>query len=236
MNDQKAQPQRRAGDGTLIVHSVFLTIQGEGPFAGEPAVFVRLSDCNLECPMCDTDYTSVREKLTVRSLYDRIVAVGDRGEPSPRGRLVVLTGGEPFRQEVGPLVSYLAKHGFRVQVETNGTLFVPGPWSDHAVTIVVSPKVPKVNEKTASYARAYKYVAGADDLDPDDGLPRGVLGAWHGKPVARPPRGFSGQVFLQPTDAKNEDVNRKNRDAVLESCLRHGYTMSLQLHKIIGVD
>lgn len=46
-------------DGTLIVTSIFLTIQGEGPFAGEPALFLRLKGCNLQCSFCFVGNTPI---------------------------------------------------------------------------------------------------------------------------------------------------------------------------------
>ena len=63
MNQQAPEKQQLRGDGLLAVHSIFYTIQGEGPFAGETAVFVRLAGCNLQCPLCDTDYTSDRRMV-----------------------------------------------------------------------------------------------------------------------------------------------------------------------------
>ena len=49
---------------SLQVNSIFYTIQGEGPFAGRPAIFIRLAGCNLQCPGCDTEYTK-RQTMTV---------------------------------------------------------------------------------------------------------------------------------------------------------------------------
>lgn len=234
MNNQPIQHQSLSGDGSVVVHSIWETIQGEGPFAGERAIFIRLAGCNLDCPLCDTDYTSRGVAYSLKEVKDTVVAFG----PQPyRGRLIVITGGEPFRQNIGPLTRKLLAHGYRVQIETNGTLYVPGPWEDKTVTIVVSPKTPKINERIASYAGAFKYVGGAHDLDPEDGLPKGVLGRWDaGYKVARPPSSFAGPVYLQPLDQKNEEMNKANRDAVLASCLRHGHILCLQLHKIVGVD
>lgn len=47
-------PRRRESGGLLQVQDVFYTIQGEGPFAGRTAVFIRLTGCNLRCWFCDT--------------------------------------------------------------------------------------------------------------------------------------------------------------------------------------
>lgn len=44
----------KARGDQLFVTSVFFTLQGEGPYRGEPAVFVRLAKCNLACSWCDT--------------------------------------------------------------------------------------------------------------------------------------------------------------------------------------
>jgi 7-carboxy-7-deazaguanine synthase len=233
MNEQKPQSQSLSGDGSLVVHSIFPTIQGEGPFAGSPAIFIRLAGCNLDCPLCDTEYTAKAVTYSLKQLKD---AVAEFGPMPPRGRLIVITGGEPFRQNIGPAVRKLLAHGYKVQIETNGTLYSPGPWEDPSVTIVVSPKVPKINERIASYARAYKYVACANDIV-EDGLPTAILGRWDGGlRVARPPSSYTGRIYLQPADVKNETLNKTNLDAVVASCLRHGHFLCLQLHKIVGVE
>ena len=65
-----------AGD-KLFVTSIFYTLQGEGPYRGEPAVFVRLAKCNLACTFCDT-YFDGGDWLTFEQLDQRIeTAVND---------------------------------------------------------------------------------------------------------------------------------------------------------------
>lgn len=72
------------------------TFQGEGPSAGTPAVFIRLSRCNLACSWCDTKYTWDWAHYDPRKESARL-GVTDLAEWAlslPPG-LVVITGGEP---------------------------------------------------------------------------------------------------------------------------------------------
>jgi len=65
INQQKPEP-RAKGDGSILdFHSMFFTIQGEGPFAGHRSIFVRLAGCNLQCPGCDTEYTQGRSVVGI---------------------------------------------------------------------------------------------------------------------------------------------------------------------------
>ncbi len=125
------------GDGTLLaVQKIFATIQGEGPYVGMASVFVRLGGCNLACTFCDTEF----ESFAAVSLFDIIKQVDElsRNERRERTRgLVVITGGEPMRQNIEPLCEALVEVGFAVQIETNGTLYREFPAS---VSIVCSPK------------------------------------------------------------------------------------------------
>lgn len=245
--NEQAPEKRVQGDGfTLAVNSVFHTIQGEGPFAGTPAVFIRLAGCNLQCPLCDTEYT-LRDDYSV----DDIVAAVRGATPYwPQGRsralpepyraptnLVVITGGEPFRQPIGRLAMRLLREGYRVQVETNGTLFQPAfPYVDDNVTIVCSPKAGQVHRELLPWVAAWKYVAAADNIDPADGLPTHALEHPNSGRLFRPPPGHSAPVYLQPVDEKNTQANAANMAAVRDACLEHGHRLCLQLHKIIGVD
>jgi organic radical activating enzyme len=212
MNQQKPEQVWMDPDGRLAVREVFRSIQGEGPDAGEPAVFVRLAGCNLCCPWCDTDYTSERTIYRPGELVELIDQQGSG--------MVVLTGGEPFRQNIVPLIVALSI-SWRVQIETNGSLPFFGPVSK--VSVICSPKTSKLGAGMAERVDALKYVGKAGMLDPDDGLPIGL---------ARVP---GVPVFLQPMDEGNEANNRANLEAVIDSCLEHGYRLSIQLHKLVGM-
>ena len=223
-------------DGTTLdVHSIFLTIQGEGPFTGRAAVFIRLAGCNLACPGCDTEYTQGRQQTDVKQILRKVQALAGYDKTSPD--LVVITGGEPFRQNLLPLVSALLYDNYSVQIETNGTLapLIPQEnpyfWGD--VVIVCSPKAGKVNSWVERNASCYKYVLSHDSVDPEDGLPILALGHSANPRVARPPQDML--VYLQPMDAQDLAENKKNIDACVVSCLKYNYLFQLQVHKYIGV-
>lgn len=103
-------------EGLLRVNEIFYSLQGEGHFTGTPAVFVRLSGCNLRCPFCDTDHHA-----SVGMTYAEVVA---RVTDFP-SRHVVVTGGEPSMQLTDGFIDALHAAGCFVQVETNGTLPLP---------------------------------------------------------------------------------------------------------------
>lgn len=147
------------------VKHVWRTLQGEGAWAGRPAVFVRFVGCNLwsgyaedrvrdaersgaTCPLwCDTAFTKEGSaRYTAEALADRIAEVGGAGPNAVR--FVVLTGGEPLLQADAALIAALHARGFEVAVETNGTVrladafttddgsLLPPDW------VVCSPKLP----------------------------------------------------------------------------------------------
>jgi 7-carboxy-7-deazaguanine synthase len=231
INIQPIEKQDKGDGQTLSVHSVFYTIQGEGPFTGYPAIFIRLAGCNLQCPGCDTQYTTGRETLTVQE----IIARAERTIPNQLGwmPLIVITGGEPFRQNLVPLVLNLKRY-YVVQIETNGTLGIDNPDAFRHVHIVCSPKAGKVHYSIVSHANCFKYVLHHGSVCPEDGLPILALNHSASPKVFRPPVGTP--VYLQPMDCQNERVNRLNLEAVLASCLKFGYILQLQTHKLIGVE
>lgn len=210
----------------LDVHSVFATIQGEGPFVGMPAVFVRLAGCNLQCPFCDTEYTTGRHRLSAVDLAAQVQA-----QANATTRLVVITGGEPLRQRIHHVVKLLKDLGFLVQIETNGTL-TPFWIAPLGVSIVVSPKTGFVHPAIWEHAAAVKYVLSAGAIDPRDGLPTYVLGHSANPRVARPPSDWSGAIYVQPAD---DEHYTQNLAAAIASVGRHGYRLSLQTHKLIGL-
>lgn len=229
VNEQPIEKKSYSDDFTLQIKEIFPTVQGEGPFTGHRAVFVRLTGCNLQCPGCDTDYTSVRDVMTPSEIVNNV------RELMPQGALVVITGGEPFRQNITPLCRLLILNGYAIQVETNGTL-PPPPSMPSSVVVVCSPKAGKINRTTASIAHAFKYVMAADSMDVEDGLPTLAL-AHSAKPrVARPPEGNTRPVYLQPMDSKEDHINWSNLQACVESCMEYGHILQLQVHKIIDME
>lgn len=232
MNINNQQPEQRilSPDGALQLHHVFPTIQGEGPFAGCPAIFVRLAGCNIQCPFCDTDYTSRREVIYPSELLFKVLEFTHTNRPLP---LVVITGGEPFRQNLTLFVTLLLDMKFRVQIETNGTLYLDDFPFDRA-TVVCSPKTPKINADMAYRVHAFKYVVQAGRLDMNDGLPQSTLGAAHA--VAKPPVGSKAQIFVQPLDEQDTKKNQANTDAAVQSCLRFGHRLCIQTHKLCNLE
>jgi 7-carboxy-7-deazaguanine synthase len=112
----------------LKLSEVFQSIQGEGPSAGEPALFVRLALCNLSCAWCDTkytwDWTAYAYAKEVRLVAIDALAARISGSGARR---VILTGGEPLVQQraLSLLVASLPTE-LVIEIETNGTL-APGP-------------------------------------------------------------------------------------------------------------
>lgn len=231
INIQPIQKIDLQADHSLQIHGIFPTIQGEGPLTGHPATFIRFAGCNLRCPGCDTVYTGP----TVRKMSpEAILAEVRKLHPGPR--LVVITGGEPFRQSLGLLTQLLEDEGYQIQIETNGTLPVPAGIAA-STWIVVSPKTGRVHQSVADVAVAWKYVLSEDSVSEDDGLPLLALHHTAAPRVARPPTGFPiGAIYVQPFDCGDEWGNGGNLKACIASCLKHGYTLQLQLHKILGIE
>lgn len=224
--------------GCLDFHSMFFTLQGEGPFAGDRSIFIRLAGCNLQCPGCDTEYTDGRITMMPAAIVAKVQAMCHEHEI--KETLIVITGGEPLRQNIAPLLFGLLEHGHHIQIETNGVLPVPDELelyiTHQAVDLVVSPKTSRVHERTARLATAFKYVLRQGDIDVDDGLPTRALGHKATPRVARPPKGFRGVVYINPMDEQDTVLTRDNHDACAASALMHGHRMGVQLHKILNLE
>jgi organic radical activating enzyme len=126
----------------MRVSEVFVSVQGEGPSLGRPAVFLRLSGCNLSCTWCDTKYAWYGgEELSVDVVAKRVLDLLRRY----RGvSLLVVTGGEPLLQseELAELLARLRREVpyLEVEVETNGTVD-PRAVIDYVDRLIVSPKL-----------------------------------------------------------------------------------------------
>ncbi|MFY0580462.1 7-carboxy-7-deazaguanine synthase QueE [Cystobacter fuscus] len=227
-----SNPRRRqeVSDGQqLWVQEAFYTLQGEGPFSGQPAVFVRMSGCNLCCFWCDTEF----ESSTWCPSLDELVARVESLRPLVCD-LVVITGGEPLRQNIAPFVEQLLERGLRVQIETSGSLFLNLP--EHPrLFIICSPKTPRLHPLLVPRISAFKYVLAAREVAGEDGLP--VMSTQ--KPgtlvrLARPPPSIP--VFVMPRDDREPERNRANLRECTRVALSFGYTLSLQTHKLLEIS
>jgi organic radical activating enzyme len=164
-----------------------------------------------------------------------------------QGGLVVITGGEPFRQNIAWLVYELVQaDDYTVQVETNGTAPPPKNFDlvcsldftiRRACFVVCSPKTPKIHPRLEPLVAAYKYVLSPGALSHTDGLPVEVLGnAGFKEPTHRPPKHFAGPIYVQPCDFHHPALNEHSRDTAVGVVMRHGYILQLQIHKLINME
>lgn len=209
---------------TYSVKEIFYTLQGEGANAGHPAVFCRFAGCNLwsgreedrdsaVCRFCDTDFvgtdgTAGGKYTTAQALAQ---AIADHWPvPAHTHRLVVLTGGEPLLQLDTPLIDALHQHGFRIAVESNGTV-LPPPGIDW---LCVSPKLG--SEMVVQAGQELKLVY------PQTG----------GDPAQFAHLAFD-NFYLQPMDGPQQAANTQGAIAY---CHAHPqWKLSLQTHKMIGI-
>lgn len=206
------------------VKEIFHTLQGEGAQAGSAAVFLRFAGCNLwsgreadradaVCKFCDTDF--VGTDGLGGGKFDSAEALANAVESAwppkdPRKRLVVCTGGEPLLQLDPPAIDALHARGFRIAVETNGTLAAPAgiDW------ICVSPK------STAPLAQE-----SGDELK--------LVYPQHDAPPDRFASLAFTHHFLQPMDGPSRE---RATEAAVAYCKAHPqWRLSLQTHKMIGI-
>jgi len=208
---------------SYAVKECFLTLQGEGVQAGSRAVFLRFAGCNLwsgreqdrataQCTFCDTDFVGTDGEgggkfSSADELADRVEQLwGDGAER----RLVVITGGEPMLQLDAELVEALHKRGFRVAMESNGTL-AAAPALDW---ICISPKAG--TDVVQREGNELKLVWPQAGIDPAE------LESW----------AFD-HFLVQPMDCAD-------REAAIEAAIRLAmerpkWRLTIQAHKVIGL-
>jgi 7-carboxy-7-deazaguanine synthase len=225
-------------DGRLNVHSIFYTIQGEGPDAGRPALFIRLAGCNLRCWFCDTDFEKGTE-YSVLDLMDKVATIARNS----RCGLVVITGGEPLLQNIVPLVKSCNSLGIACSVETAGTLFYPELAEVFSATrsigdnlIVCSPKTPKISDELEGLVGAWKYIIKAGDVD-FSGLPVGSTQVKDGhKAPLFLPSNVAVPIYVQAMDEQDVMLNNANLQEAAQSAMRHGYRLGVQIHKLANLE
>ncbi len=218
-------PKRPAISGNgeeLEIQSVFKTLQGEGPFAGYPAIFIRLGGCNLACSFCDTEFENFIT-YQIDTLLNEVQRLANNII-----KLVVITGGEPLRQPIELLCKQLLKLSYIVQIETNGTFYRALP---QEVNIVCSPKVSA--NKSGGYAQIridlLPHIAAIKFLVAKN-LPQYNEVAEIGQSLYNIP------VYVQPIDQNDDKLNKDNLELAMKIALEKNYRLSIQLHKILGIE
>lgn len=208
---------------SYAVKECFLTLQGEGVQAGSRAVFLRFAGCNLwsgreqdrasaQCRFCDTDFVGTDGEgggkfAGAEELAEHVERTWGGGEER---RLVVITGGEPMLQLDERLVDALHARGFRVAVETNGTL----PATPGIDWICVSPKAG--TEVVQRRGDELKLVW------PQEGIEPGELEGWQFE-----------HFLVQPMDCERREAAV---DAAIKLAMnRPKWRLSLQAHKLVGL-
>ena len=208
---------------TYAVKEIFLTLQGEGVQAGSRAVFLRFAGCNLwsgreadrasaVCRFCDTDFVGTDgpgggKFVDAAALAERVAAAWGAGEA---GRLVVITGGEPMLQLDEALLDALHGRGFRVAMESNGTISaLPGiDW------LCISPKAGSVVVQRSG-----------DELKlvwPQEGIDLDAIEQWD----------FD-HFLIQPMDGPDRAAAVDAAIALVMA--RPKWRLTLQAHKLVGL-
>jgi 7-carboxy-7-deazaguanine synthase (Cx14CxxC type) len=208
---------------SYAVKEIFKTLQGEGAQAGKAAVFCRFSGCNLwsgreadrassACTFCDTDFVGMDGPGGGRfkDAYTLGQAIEEAWNSEKRPALVVFTGGEPLLQVDRALIDEVHRRGFRIALETNGTLRAP----DGIDWICVSPKADQPLAQTSGQELKLVFPQLLADPKKFEGL------------------AFD-NFFLQPMDGP---ALRDNTEAAVAYCLAEPkWRLSLQSHKMIGI-
>lgn len=219
----------------LLINEIFYTIQGEGPDAGSPAVFVRLSKCNLRCYFCDTEFETGQD-IELSAILDRVLSLAK----PVKCDLVVITGGEPLLQNIVPLVKLLNDFGLACSVETAGTMYYPNLTqvfdamrNKNGNLIVCSPKTPKVHPQIEQLVGAWKYVIKAGETD--GGVPAGSTQRPGEISRAFKPEHPAVPIYVQPMDEGDDAANKANLEWAVDVAMQNGWRLGVQIHKIAGL-
>jgi len=156
-------------EASLLVHEIYLSIQGESTYVGLPCIFIRLTGCDLRCSYCDTAYAfKGGKRMNVSLVLEEVNAMAERFARDPahdgcRLPLVEITGGEPMLQRSTPaLMAQLCDAGYRVLLETSGAHDVSSV--DERVIRIVDLKCPSSGESERMVWENLDHLRGKDEL------------------------------------------------------------------------
>lgn len=230
----------------MRVKEIFATVQGEGSKAGVPAVFVRLTGCNLwsgnfnnrigsgECAKwCDTDFFRGEKKST-----PELISEIEKLTNGWYNKTVVITGGEPTLQlrkrENYEFILTLITLKYTVCIETNGTFsFEECPLLETLYYykkghITVSPKALQKNIDNGN-------ASDISHLKLREGTDLKVIVPTHFDLKELKDKTDFTNYYVQPMDNQDGNIGNNNLNLALELANKYGYKLSVQTHKLIGL-
>lgn len=196
---------------TYPVMEHFYTLQGEGLHTGKAAYFIRLGGCDVGCVWCDVkDSWDASKHLAMSSAEIVDLAI------EYRGRIAVITGGEPAMYDLSSLCDELHALNFKTHIETSGAY----PLTGDLDWITLSPKKFK--------APLEECLAKADELKVVVFHPSDF--AWAELHAAKVKPGCL--LYLQPEWSKREIITPLIIDYIKE---HPEWQLSLQTHKYINI-
>ncbi len=218
------------------INELFETIQGEGSFTGQPAIFIRLQGCPVGCSWCDTKHTW---EIALADQVDNDVVLSKRAETSQwsafsaedilslvqekafQAKHIVITGGEPCMVDLTPLCEIFEQQGYSTQIETSGTFEV---LTTDKCWVTVSPKVNMrggypVLTSAMLRANEIKHPVATEQHVEDL---KDLLALHQVKDTA---------IYLQPISQK-----KRATELAISTCIANNWRLSVQVHKYIGIE
>jgi len=198
---------------TLKVNETFYSLQGEGYRAGHPSFFIRLSDCDLKCGFCDTEFESGIE-MTLSQIKFKAYGFGIC-------KWLIFTGGEPLLQLKPEHLKYFKQEGYQIAIETNGNNKCSKELGDYIDWLVVSPKVANhVVDKNFKEVVIDEY--------------RLVRHKGHTS-LSTPEKAIINNKYVSPVFNGNK-ADLENIEHCIKLCLEEpSWNLSLQTHKLLNL-
>ncbi|HCR17819.1 MAG TPA: 7-carboxy-7-deazaguanine synthase [Candidatus Latescibacteria bacterium] len=196
-----SHPIWRDSGEPLEINEIFYSIEGEGLRVGQPTTFIRLAKCNLRCFFCDTEFDTFSE-MSIAEILQEV--------RHHTASWISLTGGEPLGQNITPLCRNLVDAGYRIHIETSGTLDASEELDDLIEHWTVSPKHATIASGLRRISEL-KYIVGKafrEDVVEED---------------------RAEYIYLQPESSKPEYIHK-----CLEILARHpNWRLSCRIHKML---
>ncbi len=202
----------------------FVSINGEGTRAGQLAVFIRFTGCNLNCSYCDTKWANKKdtphELMTENEIFDYIISTGVKN--------VTITGGEPLLQKnIEKLFEKFINTDLYIEIETNGSVDI-GRFKDFPVSFTMDYKLPSSDMESFMNLNNFNYLTEKDTIKFVSGSKQDLLKAY--EIIKKYNLTQKCSVYISPVFDK---INPVEIVEFMKENNLNGVNMQLQLHKFI---